>query len=66
MTTAQIIEVIVGAGGVGGLVKAVQTATRVAVAVEDMRDDIKAIVDAQKQTTDKVADHEVRLAKGGL
>ena len=66
MSTQQVIELIIGAGGVTGAIKALITLTRLAVAVENAAEKIGKIVERQDKTDATVANHEVRLSKGGL
>jgi hypothetical protein len=59
MSGTEIIELIIGAGGIGGGVKIVGQLTRIAVAIE-------GLVEWKKATDDKLAEHQSRLDKGGL
>lgn len=66
MTAAQVVELVVGAGGAGGMVKAIATLTRLTVAVETAATKIAAVIERQEKTEAAVQDHEVRLARGNL
>lgn len=60
MNAGTVVELVLGLPtllGGGGIL--VSKLTRIAVAVE-------GLVDANRQVTETVADHEKRLAKGGL
>jgi hypothetical protein len=62
-TWIELAGLVLGGGGGG---TAVAKLTRLAVAVERVAEDVKAIVSDAKETRDKVQEHEIRLAKGGL
>lgn len=66
MNATQVIELIIGAGGVGGGIKAVSTLTRLTVAVEGAAEKIAKLIERQEHTEATVQDHEIRLAKGKL
>lgn len=66
MTTAQIIESLIGAGTLSGGAKLVAKLTRIAVAVEDAAAKLGKLAERQEVSEAKLADHEVRLARGGL
>jgi hypothetical protein len=67
MNASDWIEIILGAPtllGGGGIL--VAKLTRIAVAIENLLEKISALTEAQAKTAEKVAEHDVRLAKGGL
>lgn len=66
MTIAQAVELVLGAGGVGGGINAVAKMTRVAVAVELLTEKIGSVIERQGQTDKTIAEHQSRLDKGGL
>lgn len=66
MSAQQVIELVIAAGGVGGLIKGVASLTRLTVAVETVAAKIDALVTDHDKTKATVADHEKRLDKGGL
>ena len=59
MTAVQIVEMVIGAGGIGGAMKIIGQLTRIAVAIE-------SIVEWRKATDAKLEDHQSRLDRGGL
>jgi hypothetical protein len=59
MTVTQGIELLVGAGGVGGAVKIIGQLTRIAVAIE-------GLVEWREKTDEKLTDYQSRLDKAGL
>lgn len=59
MTVTEGIELLVGAGGVGGAVKIIGQLTRIAVAIE-------GLVEWREKTDEKLTDHQSRLDKAGL
>lgn len=65
MTITQAVELVIGAGGVGGGIKAITTLTRLAVAVETAADKIARLIERQDKTEAAVADHEHRLNRAG-
>ncbi|HEY1699198.1 MAG TPA: hypothetical protein VGG75_05705 [Trebonia sp.] len=62
----QVVEVVASAGGVGGLLKGIQTATRIAAAVEALTERMEEVIGKQDDQQRKIQEHDVRLAKGGL
>lgn len=58
---AGIVLTFLGGGSVG-----VAKLTRIAVAAENLAEQIKAITEQQKDTQTQVTDHENRLNRGGL
>lgn len=59
MTIVQGVELIIGAGGVGGGAKVIGQLTRIAVAIE-------GLVKWREKTDAQLAEHQQRLDKGGL
>lgn len=59
MTVTQGIELLIGAGGVGGAVKIITQLTRIAVAIE-------GLVKWREKTDERLDDHQRRLDKGGF
>ena len=59
MDIGQAVELIVGAGGIGGGVKVIGQLTRIAVAIENL-------LDWKRLTEERLDEHQARLDKGGL
>ena len=66
MSTQQVIELVLGAGGGAGAIKALITLTRLAVAVETAAEKIDAIVNDHDKTKARVDELQSRLDRGGL
>jgi hypothetical protein len=65
MTITQAVELVIGAGGFGGLVKTITALTRLAVAVEDATKKIAQIIKDTQVITAQVQDHENRMRRAG-
>lgn len=59
MTITQAVELLIGAGGVGGAIKIIGQLTRIAIAIE-------GLVEWRKAVDTKLDDHQQRLDKSGL
>lgn len=59
ITVTQVLELLIGAGGVGGAVKVIGQLTRIAMAIE-------SLVKWRNEVDEKLDSHQTRLDKGGL
>lgn len=59
MNAGTIIELAIGAGGVGGAVRIIGQLTRIAIAIE-------GLVEWRKDVDGKLESHQSRLDRGGL
>jgi hypothetical protein len=59
ITVTQALELVIGAGGAGGLVKMIGQLTRIAVAIEQF-------TNWRVEVDHKLEEHQTRLDKGGL
>lgn len=66
MTIQQGFELFITGGGGYGLVRVIQSLTKLTDSVDAGAKQITTLVQDLKETKETVQDHEVRISKGGL